>query len=244
MVLAERLVRVEDVVMLEERVVGLDALLMKSLELSAVFSEAARRVEVERTRPLGAHVPEGVDDPGRSELVRPCSGAYDLVSDPELELTLEHVERVAVPSVEVGLCPATGLDLELEQRKLWTGGLDHVRSDPLTPTCPQDDRGVHCGSGECLLDEALPIAGLRRGHMDPLAHRPAHAGIEEIRARDRQRLLARRLVRELDREPAVLPVPGHDLAVLALEARHPEHLRLAQRVSCSNPLDELVPGHA
>ena len=37
--------------------------------------------------------------------------------------------------------------------------------------------------------------------------------------------------------------PGDDLAVLALETRHPEHLRLPERVPRRHLRDELLPGH-
>jgi len=99
-------------------------------------------------------------------------------------------------------------------------------------------------SADRLLDETLPLAGLCSGYQNPLAHDTTHTGVEEVGARDRERLLARDLVDELDREPAVLPVPGDDFAVLALKTRHPEHLRLMERVPSSHVCDKLLPSHA
>jgi hypothetical protein len=125
---------VEDVVLLEERVVRLDPSSLKSEEFPTVLDEPTRRVEIEHPRPPVAHVPEEMDDLRRREDVRARRSFDDLVSDMELDLAFEDVERVAVPFVEVGLDAASRLNVELDQRELGTGGFDHARPDELALT--------------------------------------------------------------------------------------------------------------
>ena len=73
-------------------------------ETPHVVGEAsARCVEVEERRSLGTPAVEAVDDPGWNGDEGPC-GCLDraqLGTDPERELTVEHVERVGVPAVHV-----------------------------------------------------------------------------------------------------------------------------------------------
>jgi len=102
----------------------------------------------------------------------------------------------------------------------------------------------HVHSADRLLDEALPLAGLCGGHEHPFAHHASHAGVEEVDAWDLECLLASYVVGELDRKSAVLPVAGDDLAVLALQTGHPEHLRLLERVPGGYVCGKLLPGHA
>jgi len=147
-------VRVEDVVTLVERVVGLGALLVERDELVAVLDEAIRSVEVQELRRAAAHIPEGVDNARWGKHERPRRGADDLVSRSELELPLEDLERVAVPAVQMGLDLAAGLDLELDQRELWASSFDDVRPDPLAFAETQDDRFF---LADRLLDEAFPV---------------------------------------------------------------------------------------
>ncbi len=73
---------------------------------------------------------------------------HDLVPDVELDLACEDEERVAVPLVEVGLNAASGLHLELDQRELRTGHLDHARSELLALARRQSDRSIRHGSAD------------------------------------------------------------------------------------------------
>src|SRR5262249_16471963 len=109
---------VEDVVLLEEGAVGLDSLSPELAELAAVLDEPSGRVQVGHPRRHIAGVAEVVDDVRRGEDVRARSRMDDLVSEVELELALEDVERVAVPLVEVGVDAASWVERDLEQREL------------------------------------------------------------------------------------------------------------------------------
>ena len=137
---------VEDVVSLEERGVGLDALPAECLELAPVLDEAARSVEVEESRRRIAHVPERVDDSGGREDERAGGCADDLVSGPELDLALEDVERVAVAAMEVRGDLAPRSELELDERELGPRRLDDAVSELLSLAGAEDDRVVHSGS--------------------------------------------------------------------------------------------------
>ena len=125
---------VEDVVPLEERGVGLDALLAELRELASVPSEATGSVEIEHFRRRVAHVPEVMDDVRRREDVGARCRSEDLVSHVELERAREDVERVRVPLVEVGVDAASRVERGLEQRELGTVGLDRA-----SLAGPQDD---------------------------------------------------------------------------------------------------------
>ena len=95
-----------------------------------------------------------------------------------------------------------------------------------------------------LLDEPLPLTGLRGGNVYPLAHLATHAGIEEICAGKCESAGACRLVDELHGDAAVLPEAGDDLAVLTFQAGHAEHLpRRHVGVPRGDSVDQLVPGH-
>src|SRR4026207_2159076 len=126
---------VVDVVLLEPRGVGLDALRAARASLPALAGEAAGRVEVEHSHGLVAHVPEPVDDVRRGEDVRAGYPVHDLVADVELDLAVEDEKRVGVPLVQVRIDAASRVERDLEERELRP-----VRLDALTLAGTQRDR--------------------------------------------------------------------------------------------------------
>jgi hypothetical protein len=152
---------VEDVVRLEERVVRLDALRTQRLELPSVLGEASGCMQVEEPRWLVADVPEVVDSVRRSEHVRARRPVDDLVSEVELDLALEDVERVAVTLVEVGLDSISGLHLTFAERELGADREIPVPSDFFTFARVESDRLVRSGHAGNLLREARQNDGGR-----------------------------------------------------------------------------------
>jgi hypothetical protein len=90
----------------------------------------ARRVNVEQPCAVRSRVRKRVHDAERRSKVRAGSQAKPLVADEKLGLSFEHVERVDVIVVGVRVRPfEAGLELELDQRKLFAPDLD--RRDPV-----------------------------------------------------------------------------------------------------------------
>src|SRR5437867_12463349 len=93
----------------------------------ALDEAAGRCVEVQQTDRLEACVTEAVDRARRRGDERPRPGHTRFVTDPELDLSFEHVERVNVVDVRVGV---DALELRLEGH-VDRGQLWQVAKDPV-----------------------------------------------------------------------------------------------------------------
>ena len=125
----------------------------------------ARRVNVEQPYAVGSRVRKCVQDADRRTDVRAGSEAKPFVLDEELRLSFEHVERIDVVVVSVGVGPfEAGLELELDQGQLLSADLD--RRDSVLPLetfafAGRQEDGVRSrepASGRCV--DAVEAPGL------------------------------------------------------------------------------------
>src|SRR6476620_442866 len=90
----------------------------------------ARRVNVEQPCAVGSRVRKRMQDADRRSDVRAGSEAKPFVFDEKLRLSFEHVERIDMVVVGVGVGPfEAGFELELDQGQLLSADLD--RPDPV-----------------------------------------------------------------------------------------------------------------